>query len=95
MLDKIYIFELKSPGNGETTPVSEEDIKKVKIEVCEFSKCRKKLTLPSYPCYCGLYFCPLHIPAEKHNCQYNYRNQQKQKLKEELQKVEAEKVRKI
>ena len=83
------------PGNNETSPVSQEDIKKARIKICEFSKCRKKLDLTSYPCYCGLYFCPLHIPAEKHNCQYDYRNQQKQKLKDELKKVEAEKVRKI
>ena len=91
MLDK----DLNSPGNSETSPVSQEDIKKARVKVCQFSDCKKKLKLTSYRCYCGLYFCPLHIPAEMHNCQYNYKNQQKQKLKEELKEVVAEKVRKI
>ena len=89
------MIDKESPGNGETSPVNQEDIKKAKIDVCEFSDCKKKLTLTSYHCYCGLYFCPLHIPAEIHGCQYNYKNQQKQKLKEDLKKVEAQKIRKI
>ena len=84
-----------SPGNGETSPISQEDIKKARVEVCEFSECKKKLKLTSYPCYCGLYFCPLHIAAEMHGCQYNFKEQQRKKLQEELKKVIAEKVRKI
>ena len=91
MVDK----KINSPGNSETTPISQDNIKKAGVNLCEFSGCKKKLKLSSYPCHCGLFFCPLHIPAEKHDCQYNYQNQQRQMLKEELKKVEAEKVRKI
>ena len=84
-----------SPGNSETTPISQDNIKKAGVNLCEFSGCKKKLKLSSYPCHCGLFFCPLHIPAEMHNCQFDYKDEQQKKLMKVLNKVDGEKVRKI
>ena len=81
--------------SGGTNPITQEDIKKSRAQVCEFEGCRRKIGLTGYPCYCDKYFCPLHIPAEVHHCQFDYKEAAKEKLTEEMQKVEAEKIKKL
>ena len=83
------------PGSDPTTPISPEDTKKTRPEFCELDGCRRKIGLTAYPCYCDKYFCALHLPAEEHVCSFNYHDAAKQKLSEEMKKVEAEKVKKI
>ena len=84
-----------SPGNSETTPVTQDDIENTRVTHCQFDGCNRRLGLTSYPCYCDKYFCAIHMPAENHNCSFNYKEATKKKLSEELEKVEAEKIRKI
>ena len=62
---------------------------------CEVEECRKKLDLTSFPCHCGGYFCALHMPAERHNCVYDYKEDARQKLEKNLVKCVKPKVRKF
>ena len=62
---------------------------------CEFEDCNKKLPITAFPCHCGKVFCALHTPAEMHGCGFDYLNEQKKKLKNDLEKVVGDKVTKM
>lgn len=47
---------------------------------CECKDCRVKLNLTAFPCRCGKYFCQAHRLSEYHNCQFDYRAEQKKEL---------------
>lgn len=47
---------------------------------CQFSGCKKKLTLTSSICKCKNYYCSSHRHSETHNCTFDYRAEQKSSL---------------
>ena len=56
------------------------------------NNCRKKLGMMEFKCKCELKFCSSCIQPEKHNCTFDHRTQEINKLKEKLIKVETKKV---
>jgi hypothetical protein len=57
--------------------------------------CRKKLGLLPLKCRCENIFCGQHITAEDHNCEFNYKKDQEEKLKKAMPVVENSKMEKI
>jgi hypothetical protein len=47
--------------------------KQKKVNRCNHSGCKKKLSLTDFPCKCGLTHCAEHRPAEVHNCSYDFK----------------------
>ncbi|XP_049851800.1 uncharacterized protein LOC126327191 [Schistocerca gregaria] len=58
---------LDSESNGD------RDAKK-KRNTCAAQGCKKRLTLTSVECRCGLVFCSTHRYAEQHNCPFDYKS---------------------
>ena len=57
--------------------------------------CKKKLSLAQHisgKCRCDNFYCSKHIQAEKHSCDYNYKEEGKVYLKRALPLVEADKL---
>ena len=60
---------------------------------CQCNDCRMKLTLTTYPCRCGKYFCNSHRFSESHNCTHDFKaDARKELLKTMSTAVVAEKV---
>lgn len=47
---------------------------------CEYTNCRKKLTLTSIRCKCEKYFCSAHRYESEHACTFDYKAEHKQNL---------------
>lgn len=54
--------------------------------------CNKKIKLIPFSCKCEKEFCVKCRNPEQHNCQYNFKNYEKELLKNKLVKVVAKKV---
>ncbi len=57
--------------------------------------CRKKIRGMEFDCKCEQKFCAKCRHPEGHNCTYDFRKHQKNKLEKELIKVVPEKLAKI
>jgi hypothetical protein len=44
---------------------------------CSFDTCRHKLLLSDFPCKCAKTFCSSHRHSEHHNCEFDYKQNQK------------------
>ena len=69
--------------------------KKKKPRRCEFPTCRTRLLLTSYACRCEKFFCPLHVPSEEHDCEFDYHGMARKKIRRDNPKVIGRKIRKI
>merc|ERR1711874_602086 len=78
-------------GEESATPAK----RKKKRKRCALDSCKTKLGLTAYSCRCGRMFCPLHMPAEEHQCDFDYQAEAREQIEEENPKVVAEKVRKL
>lgn len=58
-------------------------------------KCRKKVGLTGFKCKCGLLFCGQHRYAEAHDCGFDYKTTQREKLAAANPVVQAAKVERI
>jgi hypothetical protein len=58
-------------------------------------KCRKKVGLTGFKCKCGLLFCGQHRYAEAHDCDYDYKTSQRERLAAANPLVQAAKVERI
>jgi cytoskeletal protein RodZ len=58
-------------------------------------KCRKKVGLTGFKCKCGLLFCGQHRYAEAHDCGFDYKTSQREKLAAANPVVQAAKVERI
>jgi predicted nucleic acid binding AN1-type Zn finger protein len=47
------------------------------------NQCNKKTGVMEYKCRCGKQFCISHLQAEKHNCNFDYKTDGKEKIKRE------------
>lgn len=59
------------------------------------NKCRKKVGLTGFKCKCGLLFCGQHRYAEAHDCGYDYKTTQREKLAAANPVVQAAKIERI
>lgn len=63
---------------------------------CSLSSCNKKLTLTNnFECECGNFYCIKHKFSLDHDCQFDYKNKQRNILQNTLIKVTTDKVIKI
>ena len=54
--------------------------------------CTKKIGLTGVRCRCGYYFCAAHRYAESHNCDYDYKTNERRKLTKQNPVVQAQKL---
>jgi predicted nucleic acid binding AN1-type Zn finger protein len=59
------------------------------------NQCRKKVGLTGFKCKCGLLFCGQHRYAEAHDCGFDYKTAQREKLAAANPLVQAAKVERI
>ena len=55
-------------------------------------KCNKKIGLMAFTCKCHYNFCSKCRYPEVHSCNFDYKNHEKNILKEQLVKVVAKKI---
>jgi hypothetical protein len=58
-------------------------------------QCKKKIGFTGCECRCGYVFCGDHRYAEKHSCDFDYKEKRKSILKEENPVIMAMKVQKL
>lgn len=59
------------------------------------SKCNKRLNLMIFKCKCEKNFCPKHRYAEEHNCNFDYKLDEKNRLERINPKVTSNKLNRI
>mmetsp|Transcript_52048 Transcript_52048/g.59451 ORF Transcript_52048/g.59451 Transcript_52048/m.59451 type:complete len:144 (+) Transcript_52048:429-860(+) len=57
--------------------------------------CNKKIGLTGFKCKCEYYFCNSHRFSEDHECPFDFKQSQKEKLAKENPLIVSEKVEKI
>lgn len=62
---------------------------------CRPRRCRKKVGLTGFKCRCGQLFCGTHRYAEAHDCSFDYKTMQREKLAAANPVVQAAKVERI
>ncbi|CAG7835231.1 unnamed protein product [Allacma fusca] len=81
------ISDRSRPLSGKSRPLT---ARKKKLRC---SECKKKLgPTTSFPCRCGLIFCPTHRNSEAHSCSFDYKAEGKRVLKEANPMVVARKI---
>jgi len=71
-------------------------MQKTKSKRCALDTCNKKISISNeYECRCNLFFCPLHKFSKDHNCTYDYKKDQQDKLEKANPKICAKKLDKI
>jgi hypothetical protein len=55
-------------------------------------RCEKKIGLTGVRCRCGYHFCSLHRYAESHDCDYDYKTNERRKLSKQNPVVQANKL---
>lgn len=72
--------------------------KSTKVKIKNKKKCftcNKKIGLLGFECKCKNMFCSMHFNPETHNCNYDFKNEQKERLEKQLVKVVNDKVIRI
>ncbi len=62
---------------------------------CNFESCNKRFGVIPYECKCGFKFCAKHRHDFEHNCTYDRKLDDSNKLKKILVKTKPEKIKKI
>jgi len=57
--------------------------------------CKKKIGLTGFECKCGGMFCAIHRYTDQHPCEYDFKSEERAKLKKENPIVEDAKIEKI
>ena len=82
-------LEFYAPEQGTHTMSTQDKIPKR----CQCLDCKAKLTLSSYPCRCGKYFCHSHTFSDNHNCTHDFKaDARRELLKTMSTPVVAEKI---
>merc|ERR1719282_251029 len=58
-------------------------------------KCNRKVGLLGFACKCKYVFCANHRYSDKHNCDFDYRQNQRDQLNKSLEKVEEDKLERV
>lgn len=89
--------EEPKPEESQAGPSKSNDKPKKKIQKNRgrcFS-CRKKVGLTGFECKCGYVFCGEHRYSDKHDCDFDYRENAREQLKKANPVIVAEKLEKI
>ena len=62
------------------------------MELCKFTKCKKKTMLGCPKCKCGHAFCSMHRAPEDHHCNYDFKKEHAEKLTSQNPRVVAPKI---
>lgn len=76
-----------------TTNSDGSDTEKSRKHRCRI--CKKKVGLTGFHCRCGGLFCSTHRYSDKHDCQFDYKQQAQDELRKSNPVVTGEKIRKI
>ena len=79
---------INSVSNGQT----KSNLKPEKKKKLRCAMCKKKLGLLGFECKCGKMYCSAHLLAESHNCTYDFKTEQCERLEKKLVKVVNQKV---
>lgn len=83
----------KGTAEGDAAAASEEKKERpIQENKMRCWKCNKKCGLAGIECRCGYVFCSAHRLPEDHECDFDYREMQRQILGKNNQKVEADKL---
>jgi len=92
------VFETKKEDKFEVMKEDKEPKKeeeKLQKDTSRCWSCKRKVGLLGFRCRCEVVFCSKHRHAEEHNCTYDYRKEQQQKLEKMNPQVVAAKVQKL
>ena len=84
--EQIIIQEIKEDLNIE----QKEMPKQINIDQCW--KCQKKVGYLGFTCKCSYIFCGVHRHFTEHNCNYDYKTIEREKLKKENPIIAKKKV---
>eukprot|EP00178_Gracilaria_changii_P012272 TRINITY_DN34774_c0_g1_i1.p1 TRINITY_DN34774_c0_g1~~TRINITY_DN34774_c0_g1_i1.p1 ORF type:complete len:148 (+),score=10.50 TRINITY_DN34774_c0_g1_i1:116-559(+) len=76
-------------------PLVKEEEKPVQKDTSRCFSCKKRVGLTGIKCKCEYVFCGKHRYAEAHECTFNYKQQGREILKDQLPVVAAQKIEKI
>ena len=85
---KNLVEKQKEEGQKEITMEDRED----QVEKNKCWTCTRKIGLTGVRCRCGYFFCPTHRYAESHNCDYDYKANERRKLTKQNPVVQANKL---
>jgi len=77
----------------EKEPSEESEIKQKDVSHCW--KCNRKVGLLGFACKCKYVFCANHRYSDKHNCDFDYRQDQREQLNKSLEKVQEDKLERV
>lgn len=84
--DKLPNIQIPNENNDSNINISKK---------CCVDGCNKKLGIMEIICKCGAKTCINHKYPDKHNCSYDYKNEQKQYLEKSNPVVVSSKINKI
>ena len=70
-----------------------ENVKKEQNYINRCLNCNKKIQLIPFECKCGNIYCSKH--RFDHNCSFDYKKYNQEKLKNKLVRIESQKIEKI
>jgi hypothetical protein len=79
--------------NSDTNNKSKANNKSNKHNRC--NKCNKKVGLLGFDCRCGGIYCGKHRHSNEHNCTFDFKSMELQRLKKSNPKIIADKIKKI
>merc|ERR1719282_210996 len=75
---------------------SEDDSDEIKQkDTTHCWKCNKKVGLLGFACKCKYVFCANHRYSDKHKCDFDYRQNQREQLNKSLEKVQEDKLERV
>lgn len=86
-LNSTQSFETKN--SEKNNPQKKKSKKKKNKKRCAHPDCKKKLNLTDWACKCNKKFCSVHKPINKHDCSFDWKMQQFNFLKENLDKAKS------
>jgi hypothetical protein len=84
---RIEVLKMQEKKTREILEPEEEQEDKTKCW-----RCTKKIGLLGVQCRCGYFFCTEHRYAESHSCEYDYKSNERRKLKKQNPVVTATKL---
>ncbi len=88
----IHIAMIKLRAMRQFTVLTKKPIQKQKNRCW---KCARKIGITGIECRCGYLFCAAHRYANEHDCDFDHKEMQRQKLAKENKEVKGKKLQKI
>lgn len=83
---------LKSSAKEDSASTNNKPVQK---SISRCFKCQKKVGLTGLKCHCGYVYCSTHRHAEAHDCDYDFRKAERERLEKENPVVAGKKLDKI